>query len=84
MPKSRRKRKRISPAPAPPSSSLWKQETRRRKQWTEANMVSAIEAAKTGMISINKADLHGVPRTSLKDRLSGKTVHGTNQVRSVT
>ena len=65
MPKSRRKR--ISPAPAPPSSSLWKQETRRTKQWTDANMVSAIEAAKTGMISINKAaDLHGVPRTSLK------------------
>ena len=42
-------------------------------------MVSAIAASKTGMISINKAaDLHGVPLTSLKDRLSDKTVHGTN------
>ena len=55
------------------------EETRRRKQWTEANMVSAIAASKTGMISINTAaDLHGVPLTSLKDRLSDKTVHGTN------
>ena len=82
MPKSRHKRKCISPAPAPPSSSPWKQETRRTKQWTEAIMVSAIEAAKTGMISINKAaDLHGVPRTSLS---VARQFMGLTQVRSVT
>ena len=41
-------------------------------------MLAAMEAAKKGTMSINKAAvLHGVPPTTLKDRLSGKVVHGT-------
>ena len=41
-------------------------------------MVAAMEAAKDGTISINKvALLHGVPPTTLKDRLSGRVKHGT-------
>ena len=37
-----------------------------------------MEAARKGPISINKAALlHGVPLTTLKDRLSGRVEHGT-------
>ena len=37
-----------------------------------------MEAVRKGPISINKAALlHGVPPTTLKDRLSGQVVHGT-------
>ena len=41
-------------------------------------MVSAMEAVRSGTVSINKATyLHLVPHTTLKDRLSGRVVHGT-------
>ena len=41
-------------------------------------MVAAMEAVKEGTVSINKvALLHGVPPTTLKDRLSGRVHHGT-------
>ena len=37
-----------------------------------------MEAVRKGPISINKAALlHGVPPTTLKDRISGQVVHGT-------
>ena len=42
---------------------------------TEAVMLSVAK----GQMSANKvADLNGVPRSTLKDRLSGRVVHGTN------
>lgn len=41
-------------------------------------MTAAMKAVKDGTTSINKAALlHGVPRTTLKDRLSGRVEHGT-------
>lgn len=41
-------------------------------------MVAAMEAVKSGSTSINKSALfHGVPCTTLKDRLSGKVKHGS-------
>ncbi len=41
-------------------------------------MEAAIEAVKKGTTSINKASkLYGVPCTTLKDRLSGRVIHGT-------
>ena len=41
-------------------------------------MRDAMEAASSGNISINKAsELYGVPKTTLKDRLSRQVVHGT-------
>lgn len=41
-------------------------------------MVSAMETVKSGTVSINKAALlHLVPRTTLKNHLSGRVVHGT-------
>ena len=40
-------------------------------------MLSAMESVQSGMVSANKAaEIHGVPRSTLKDRLSGRTVHG--------
>ena len=43
-------------------------------------MIHAMEAVFYGNISINKAsEMYGVPRTTLKDRLSGRVVHGTKR-----
>ena len=41
-------------------------------------MLDVMEAASSGNVSINKAsELYGVPKTTLKDRLSGLVAHGT-------
>ena len=74
MPRGKKKRlqSRVIPVRQQP------REFARRKQWTDESMLAAMEAAKKGTMSINKAAvLHGVPPTTLKDRLSGKVVHGT-------
>ena len=43
----------------------------KRKQWTENQMKKAIEAVRSG---VNRAAAdHGIPATTLKDRLSGST-----------
>ena len=42
-------------------------------------MLRAIEAVKNGEMGQNRAALEfGVPHTTLKDRLPGRVVHGTN------
>ena len=42
-------------------------------------MIVAMDAVKDRTLLINKAALlHGVPPTTLKDRLSGRVFHGTN------
>ena len=49
-----------------------------RKQWTDREMLAAIDDVKQGM-SCNKAvDAHCVPRSTLKDRISGRVIHGRN------
>lgn len=49
-----------------------------RKQWSDAQMCAAMKAVRDGTMSANKAAIaHGVPRSSLKDRLSGRVEHGT-------
>ena len=49
------------------------------RQWSNESMLRAIEAVKNGEMGQNRAALeYGVPRTTLKDRLSGRVVHGTN------
>ena len=51
----------------------------RRKKWTLQQMEAAMESALSGNMSINRAaELHGVPRTTLQDRLSGRVQHGKN------
>ena len=47
------------------------------KKWSEELMMGAMKAVADGLFSVNKAaDEFGVPRLTLKDRLSGKLVHG--------
>ena len=51
----------------------------KRKQWTLEQMTAAIEAYRSGSSpSINQAARdHGVPPTTLKDRISGHVLHGS-------
>ena len=49
----------------------------KRKQWTEDQMLAALDAViKDGLSGNRAAILHGVPPSTLKDRLSGRVVHG--------
>ena len=41
-------------------------------------MLAAIEAVENGYGVNQAAKEHGVPKSTLKDRLSGRVVHGTN------
>ena len=46
-------------------------------QWTESQMSAALDAVLNNHLSGNKtAALHGVPPSTLKDRLSGCVIHG--------
>ena len=47
--------------------------------WSNQSMLQAMETVKSGYMGMNRAAIeYGVPRTSLKDRLSGRVIHGTN------
>ena len=48
----------------------------KRKQWTDTQMVSALDEVLTKQLPANKARLYGVPPSTLKDHLSGRIVHG--------
>lgn len=49
------------------------------RQWDDGAMVSAMNVVACGNMGINRAALEfGVPQTTLKDRVSGIVVHGTN------
>ena len=51
----------------------------KRKKWSSEQMMAAMESASIGDISINRAaELHGVPRTTLQDRMKGRVQHGKN------
>ena len=50
----------------------------RRKCWTEESMMAALEKVKKGKYSVNRiATIYGVPRSTLKDRVTGRVTHGT-------
>ena len=50
---------------------------KRRKLWDDESMINAMEAVKSGYMGVNQAAReHGIPRTTLKDRLSGRVKHG--------
>ena len=50
----------------------------KRKQWSDESMLQEIEAVRSGMMGTNQAArAHGVPPTTLKDRLAGRVKHGT-------
>ncbi len=47
--------------------------------WSDEAVVGAMKAVKEGRMSVNRSALEfGVPRTTLKDRIAGRVVHGTN------
>ena len=48
----------------------------RRKQWSDENMVSALEAVKSGMSVLRAATLYDVPKSTLRDRVNGRVKHG--------
>ncbi len=51
---------------------------KRLRNWDNESMLRAIEAVQKGEMGVNRAALEcGVPRTTLKDRLSGRVQHGT-------
>ena len=61
-----------SRASAPRCSPRKKRQSVKRKQWSNESMEAALKAVKDGM-GVNKAaELHGVPKTTLKDRVSGR------------
>lgn len=67
-----RKRKRAAAEPPPPPP-------KKRKQWSSDSMVLDMEAVKAGRLGVTEAArTYGIPCTTLKDRLRGKVVHGTN------
>ena len=50
---------------------------KKRKQWTELSMNMAVDSVKKGGTTITRAALeHGVPRTTLQDRISGRVLNG--------
>ena len=54
-------------------------------QWTEILMSAALDAVLNNQLLGNKATaLHGLPLSTLKDRLSGRVTHGESQVISHT
>ena len=51
----------------------------RRKQWSEQQMAAALDAVlKQGLSGNRAADFYGIPQSTLKDRLSGRVIHGVN------
>ena len=48
------------------------------KQWSDESMRGAMEAVKGGLMGVNRASREfGVPRTTLRDRISGHVQHGS-------
>ena len=51
--------------------------SKKRKEWSNESMLLAMQAVKNGSTSITRAaKLHGVPRQTLQDRVSGRVQHG--------
>ena len=73
----RRKKRRSQSAPAVLHNKGGRPYAK-RKQWTDKSTEAVLEAVRKGTVSANKAaQLHGVPRSTLRDRLSGTVAHRT-------
>ena len=48
----------------------------KRKQWTDQQMLAAIKVVENGCGTNQAAKEHGVPKSTLKDRLSGRVYPG--------
>ena len=50
---------------------------KKRKQWSESSILTAIEGVKNGTAILRAAHEHSVPLSMLNDRIFGRVVHGT-------
>ena len=73
MPKRRRKRKGTAAV-----AEIANNRPKKYKKWTEDSMARAMRCVMEGELGVNRAaDQFGVPRTTLKDRMSGRVTHGS-------
>ena len=81
MPRYSKKKKKggFSAQEKSPATPRRPRPSKKRMQWTREQMEAAIREVESGRaVSINRAAIdHGVPPTTLKDRLSGRVVDGT-------
>ena len=54
-----------------------------RRQWSEESIIGAMKAVAEGTSITGAAREHGVPQTTLQDRVLGKVTHGTNRDQNV-
>ena len=78
MPASKKKKPGRPRSKSAPPAILSSPKKRKRKQWTNEAMLSALEAVKTGEPILRAARIYGVPRATLQDRIHGRVTHGTN------
>ena len=53
------------------------------KQWSEESMLGALKAVQDGAMGCNRAAVeYGVPKTTLKDRVSSRVIHGRKSGRA--
>ena len=76
MPRRKRFGRRVcrSKSAPPDLSKKWN----KRKMWTNEQMLAAIKAVQEGQPVNQAACEHGIPKTTLKDRISGRVTHGSN------
>ena len=69
-------RKRSTSVPA--TLSVSPRVAKKRKEWNNENMTAALKAVEDGENLSRAARDHGIPKTTLYDRVSGKVVRGVN------
>ena len=71
--KKKRRERRLNEVQKPAKRS------RKLRQWTDDGMVCAMNSVQSGILGVNEAAReYKIPPTTLKDRLSGRVIHGTN------
>ena len=58
------------------SRSIIKRPFKKRLQWSNQAMLDAMKAVQDGLPITTAARVHGVPRTSLYNRIKGRVIHG--------
>jgi len=74
MPSSQKKTTIIQSVTSPAKKSPMK--SKKQKQWSEQSMLAAIKAIEEGLPIYTSVREHGIPRTTLQDRILGKVKHG--------
>ena len=89
MPRGKKRQRlthrRSKSAPPSISTAVKPRQSTKRKKWTEEGMKKAIEAVETGESGVNRAALgHGIPKSTLKDRISGRVYMEESQGQNIT